>query len=919
MDDDSEKDRARLIAEIQALRAQLAAMQQASPAAPLPAEDAIGYQRLFEAAQDGVVLHEMATDLGSRRFLRVNGEMCRMLGYSVEEMRHLTPFDLVGDQGVDGLRAAAETLGRAGKLLFRKTLIAKDGRRIACEIHSTIFDHDGTTYALSIVRDVTQRVAVEEALRRSEAHSQLLPAAGRMGTWDMRLADGHVERSREFHQLLGLAAPLPPTREAFLAAVHPADRQAAAAYVEAVIRGRDHDQCEVRVVWPDGSIHWLEVRAQRLLDASGQLTHLTGVVIDVTDQVLTKLRLEEAEVRFRQVADNIREVLYVADMRKPVIAYISPAYQEVWGRSCKSLYENPTSMVDAIHPEDREGAREALMAAAHGTSRDREYRVVRPDGTVRWVRDRTFPVVGAAGRVLRVAGIAEDITEQKQAAAALRESEEYFRRTFDQSPIGASIIDLDGRFQRVNQAMCRITGYSEEELVGMGPESIIHPADATICRALRSRLLAGEIDQHEAEQRYIRKDGQLVWVHVSLRLVRDVEGRPLYCLPMAQDITARKQAEEALRQSEHQLRQITDAIPHLVWSARPDGQIDYCNQQLLSYLGKSTAEVAGWAWVSSLHPDDVARTAEAWKAAVASANSYEIEYRLRRGADGMYRWHLARALPLRDEQGRITRWFGTCTDIEARKEAEELSRRQQVELAHLSRVSSVGEMASSLAHELNQPLTAILGYAGVCLDAASAAGAPSVLAGLGGHLQEICSEAKRAGEIIRRLRGHVRKEPGLSRPININEVVRGGVALVEPELRRAGVVPQLEFAANLPAVDADPVQIEQIIVNLLQNAADAMAGVSPSRCQLVVKSSLTAAGWVSIAVRDTGQAVAPELAGRIFESFFTTKPNGMGLGLAICRSLVESHGGQISAVSNADCGMTFEFVLPPRKDATPAH
>lgn len=636
------------------------------------------------------------------------------------------------------------------------------------------------------------QIAAEEALRRSDARLQMVLTAIRIGTWEWRLADGYVERSQDFHLLLGLSAPIASDRDAFLEAVHPDDRERLSQFENTVVNRCDVCRCEIRVSWPDRSIHWLEVRGQRLLDSSGKATRIVGVLTDVTDRVLAQQRQEESEQRFRQMADHIREVLYISDLRKPVTEYISPAYEQVWDRSCQSLYDSPTSFLHTIHPEDREGTWEALMATASGTPMDREYRVVRPDGAVRWVRDQTFPIRDAAGRVLRVAGIAEDITERKRAA-------------------------------------------------------------------------------------------------------------------------------ETLRDSEDRLRRITDAIPHLVWSARPDGYTDYYNHQFLTHLDKTMAEMEGWKWIGTLHPDDALKARAAWSEATRSGNSYEIEFRIRRGTDGSYRWHLSRGLPLRDDQGRIVRWFGTCTDIEDHKRAEELSRKQQVELAHLSRVSSVGEMASSLAHELNQPLTAILGYAGVCLDAASATTASADLAGLAAHLQEVCSETKRAAEILRRMRTYVRKQPGHRRAIKINPIVRAAVTLIEPELRRAGISTKLEFAEEPPAVDADPIQIEQILINLLQNAVDAMAAVSPSRRDLLVRTARTAAGWVGISVADTGRAVAPDLLGRIFESFFTTKPDGIGLGLAICRSIVESHGGQISAVRNPDCGMTFEFVLPPRNHASKPH
>lgn len=248
-------------------------------------------------------------------------------------------------------------------------------------------------------------------------------------------------------------------------------------------------------------------------------------------------------------------------------------------------------------------------------------------------------------------------------------------------------------------------------------------------------------------------------------------------------------------------------------------------------------------------------------------------------------------------------------DITLRRQIEEVARRQQMEIAHLSRIASVGEMASSLAHELNQPLTVILGYAGVCLDMVRSA--PGAWGKMSGHLEAVCNQAKRAGEIIRRLRAYARKRQEVQRQlVEINPLVREAVEMTRFELRRAGVEAQLALAEGLPAVLIDPVQIQQVLTNWLQNALEAMEGVPADQRRLLLRTGLAEEGGVRVSMTDGGRGVEPEVADRMFESFFTTKPRGLGLGLAICRSIIEMHGGQITAKANADRGMTFEFVLP---------
>src|SRR5208282_1764253 len=253
-------------------------------------------------------------------------------------------------------------------------------------------------------------------------------------------------------------------------------------------------------------------------------------------------------------------------------------------------------------------------------------------------------------------------------------------------------------------------------------------------------------------------------------------------------------------------------------------------------------------------------------------------------------------------------------DITERKKAEEALRRSEeianqdrVEIAHLSRVASVGEMASSLAHELNQPLTAILSYAGVCMDAArSGSGlSPNQMAE---HLQELCKEAHRAAEIIRRLRAYIRRQAPQRSVQDLRPRLEEAVDLMRFELQRAAVRPQFDFSRDLPPVEVDSVQIQQVMINLIQNALDAMQSLKADQRRLMLKTASADSGGVRVSVIDAGTGVAKEMAGKIFDSFFTTKENGLGLGLPICRSIIESHGGHLSAAANPDRGMTFEFV-----------
>lgn len=280
--------------------------------------------------------------------------------------------------------------------------------------------------------------------------------------------------------------------------------------------------------------------------------------MDITELKQAETALRQSEERFRQIAENSGHVFWMTTTDFSEILYISRAYEPMWGRSCESLYAAPTSWLDAIHPDDRERVREAMKVLTVGQSFSQEFRVVLPDGNSRWVRNSGYPIRGESGTVYRFAGIAEDITERKQAAEALRASKELFHSAFDDAAIGIALVAPDGRWLQVNRALCELVGYMEQELLATNFQAITHPDDLETDLSYVRQVLAGEIPTYQMEKRYIHKLGRTVWILLNVSLVRDLQGKPIFFIAQIQDITVRKRAEEALRQSEERLRQLLE-------------------------------------------------------------------------------------------------------------------------------------------------------------------------------------------------------------------------------------------------------------------------------------------------------------------------------------------------------------------------
>ena len=355
-----------------------------------------------------------------------------------------------------------------------------------------------------------------------------------------------------------------------------------------------------------------------------------------------------------------------------------------------------------------------------------------------------------------------------------------------------------------------------------------------------------------------------------------------------------------------QLRLAIDTIPGLVWSALPDGSAEFLNQRWLEYTGLSLKEGLDWGGKVAVHTDDLARFMDEWRAALAEGKPLETEARLRR-ADGEYRWLLVRVVPLRDETGKIVKWYGTSTDVEDLKRTEEALSKSHAELAHVTRVMTMGELAASIAHEVNQPLSAIMNNGSACLRWLN--GAAPDLDEAREAARRIIRDGNRAGEVITRIRALLRKTDTEKARLDINQTVREVVMLTRNGAARKGVTLRMDLAADLPPVLGDRVQLQQVILNLVMNGVEAMTSTPGRPRELLIRSRPYESDKALVAVQDSGVGLDGQDLEKLFDAFYTTKPQGMGMGLAISRSIVEDHGGRLWASPNDGPGATFQFTL----------
>jgi PAS domain S-box-containing protein len=374
------------------------------------------------------------------------------------------------------------------------------------------------------------------------------------------------------------------------------------------------------------------------------------------------------------------------------------------------------------------------------------------------------------------------------------------------------------------------------------------------------------------------------------------------------DITDSKLAEKRLRESELNLRQMTETIPEMLWSATAEGTIDYCNARVLDYTGFSAEEIMGSGWTKLLHPDDVERTARTWRSCVATGAPYRVEIRTFHAADRTYRWCVTSALPLLDQQGRILKWYGTVVDMHDWRHAQEELRNTQAELARVARVMTMGELTSSIAHEVNQPLFGIMTNTDTCLLMLSTD--PPDIDGARETTQRTMRDANRASDVIKRLRALYSKKDPSPELMDLNQATREVISLSLSDLQRWRVIVLQELADNLPLLMADRVQVQQVIMNLVRNASDAMSSVDDRPRELLIRTKREEGDRVQLSVKDAGVGFEPQAADRLFEAFYTTKNEGMGIGLSISRSIIEAHEGRLWATANDGPGATFSFSIP---------
>jgi PAS domain S-box-containing protein len=652
--------------------------------------------------------------------------------------------------------------------------------------------------------------------------------------------------------------------------------------------------------WHDGTYRWHHLKAQPIELEECKTVRWYVLGVDVDEQLKVQEALRASEQEAREILDRVPAM--ISTRTEDGIAYTNKRLSDYVGAVITNLWDG--SYLNYIHPDDREAIVHQHINSAEKTPNDTIYRLRGKDGIYRWFHTRAEPFFNEDGSVYRWYALNSDIDDLYRSRELLKEREFQLNLLTENLPAVLFKAAPDGTITYVNQRAIDYSGRTLEEIQERGWIGLIHPDDFDETLGHWTRLIAGS-GGYDTVNRLMCSDGQYRWFHTSVAVCRDERGQTIAFHGVMLDTTAQKTAEFALRESEQQMQKMMDTVPSILWSMTPDGKTMFINKKAREYLGMSLQQIQEWGWVEAVHPEEQAVVVRELKTALETGRCYGAEHRIRR-QDGTYRWHLSAAEPLRDASGQIVQWFGVDIDIDDQKLAEGRLRKVRSNLSQTSRASTVAELSASIAHELNQPLTSLLANAQACSRWLVAA--PPNMDEAIASVERIVRDSRAADAVLRNIRSLFKQQPSIKTPLNFIELIREAVGLVEEDANRRSILIEWDYENPVVMVPVDRFQIQQIIINLVCNAIDAMQGVDRVHVLRIRVRNMNN-GHVLTEFIDNGRGLPDGDAEKIFDAFVTTKTDGMGIGLAISRSIVEAHDGQLWGENNPDFGAKFSLLL----------
>ncbi|MBD2113545.1 MULTISPECIES: PAS domain S-box protein [Cyanophyceae] len=856
------------------------------------------YRTLFESMDQGFCACEMLFDDHGKpidyRFLEVNPAFERLT--ELPGMLGKTALELIPDLDAFWIETYGRVVSMGESYQFERQSVIS-GRWFNIDAFA-IGDPQSNRFAI-LLTDISDRKKAElerERFLAVGADLQVLTGSNGYFQWV----------SPAFERILGWTTQEMLSRP-WVEFVHPDDVTISVGEANQGFAGSETMAFENRYRHKDGSYRWFLWNAQFYSDRQ----MLYGAAIDITDRKRTEANLRESEKRFRSMADNAPVMVWVTDSTG-YCTYLSQSWYDFTGQT--EATGLGSGWLDAVHPDDQETCSQIFLAANERQEAFRfEYRLLSKDGFYHWAIDAASPWFGADGEFKGYIGSVLDISDRKRIEESLRQRETELRLVTNSVPALIAFVDADQRYRFNNQGYEDWFSQSAKDLYGKHIREVVGDAAYEDVRPYVEQVLTGQQVTFERSIRF--KDGNLRYLSATYVPRINDQGVVEGFVALINDLSDRRQAEEALIQSEERYRFLVESIPQLVWTADAEGVLLDANQRWCDFTGLTPEQVKTTGWQAVVHPDDISVLGQNWAIAQQQGSNYQAEGRMRR-ADGVYRWHLHQAVPLKTKRGRILKWFGTATDIEDQKQLEQqrsqlLQQEQAARAAAEAASRTKDEFLAVVSHELRSPLNPILGWATLLkngtLDATKTQQALSVIERNAKLQTELIDDLL---DVSRMLRGKLQIS---ATPVNLATTIRAAIETVRLAADAKSIRIEAHLETDVGLVSGDATRLQQVVWNLLSNAVK----FTPAGGQIDVHLVRGDANQAQIIVKDTGKGIVPEFLPLIFDYFrqadsaTTRQFGGLGLGLAIVRHLVELHGGTIQAASlGENMGATFTVSLP---------
>ncbi len=903
-----------LLAEKESLEKRLAEHQ-------LAAKDQLAHEQwlrlILEHSSDGIDITEKNLETHARRLVLCNDRFVEMSGYSREELEACPDLDqLTVDTAAPEVwdsytRCIAEGRPYRGQSCWRRP----DGKENYYEWTAAPFQIGDKHYVVSIDRDITERKHAEQALiaERNLLQTLVDTLPDNIFVKDLEGRFVFSNQACVRHQTMDSGETLmgktdfdfvseAQAREFWEQEQH-VMRTGQPLLNQELIDPRDSER---PLYFLSSKVPWR--------DHQGRILGVIGVNRDITERKHAENTLANERNLLRTLVDHLPETIFVKDREGRFLFANASCVRHQHVESLEQIIGKTDFDLMPLDRAQFHRNEEIELIRTGQSIVNQEICFLDLWGHTRWTLNTKVPWRDRGGNVIGIVGLNHEITERKLAEQTLVAERNLLQSLVDTLPDIIFVKDLEGRFVFSNQSCllhqrvessAALMGKTDFDFLGESRAREFWEQEQNIIRTGQPLLNQELTDLHDPEHPLYFLSSKTPW--------RDHQGRILGVIGVNRDITERKRVENALADERNLLRTLVDHLPQLVFVKDTESRFVFANvtcmrnlrvQSPEGIIGKTDFDLIPLQW-ARFHRDEEIEIIRTGRPIV------DQELCLR-DSQGRPRWTLNTKVPWRDHDGNIIGIVGLNHEITERKLAEERTKQHQEMMAHVARVSMAGEMAGGLAHELNQPLSAIVNYAHGCVRRLKSdpRGVPEIIAAI----EQIIAQAERAAQIIRWLRDYVRRQKTRRSAVDLNQAVSEAIALVEHEARQRDILIHSKLAPGQLTVFGDLIQIEQVILNLVRNSFEAMHASAPDRRVLTIETGVNHDGRAEISVSDTGCGLESENLERLFDPFFTTKPGGMGLGLPISRSIIEEHGGRLGARPRPEGGAIFVVEFPVRQE-----